>query len=112
MFRIRFIMTSGGDLTPYLGKGIMDATSNDGLLWDYGMHHFHLSSGFERSGFARRSPYLLVALVADEDVFLVDVRNHRDPESLQWVRQDLLKNSASELAGDNQYENPSWNQRI
>ena len=91
VFRIRYIMASGGDLTPYQGKGIIDATSKDGLLWDYGMHHFHLSSGFERSGFARRSGYLLFALVADEDAFLVDVRNHRDPEDLQWVRQDLLK---------------------
>ena len=91
VFHIRYIMGSGGDLTPYQGKGIMDATSKDGLLWDYGMHHFHLGSGFERSGFARRSDYLLFAIVADEDAFLVDVRSHRDPEGLQWVRQDLLK---------------------
>ena len=90
VFRIRYIMANGGDLTPYQSKGIMDATSKDGLLWDYGMHHFHLSTGFEMSGFARRSDYLLFALVADEDAFLVDVRNHRDPEDLQWVRQDLL----------------------
>ena len=91
VFRIRHIMASGGDLTPYQGKGIMDATSKDGLLWDYGMHHFHLSSGFEESGFARRSDYLLFALVANEDAYLVDVRNHRDPKDLLWVRQDLLK---------------------
>ena len=91
VFRIRYIMASGGDLTPYQSKGIMDSTSKDGLLWDYGMHHFHLSSGFEKSGFARRSDYLLFALVADEDAFLVDVRNHRDPEDLLWVRQNLLK---------------------
>ena len=91
VFCIRDIMASGGDLTPYQGKGIMDATSKDGLLWDYGMHHFHLSSGFEKSGFARRSDYLLFALVADEDAFLVDVRNHCDPEELLWVRQNLLK---------------------
>lgn len=92
-FRIWHLFSSGGDLTPYLGKGIKCATSRDGLLWDYGMHHFHLSRGFEKSGsgFARRSDYLLFALVADEDAFLVDVRNHRDPEDLLWVRQDLLK---------------------
>ena len=91
VFRIRYLMESGGDVRPYLSKGSSDATCGDGLLWDYGMHHLHLSSGFERSGFARRSNYLLFALVADEDVFLVDVRNHRDPEDLVWVRQDLLE---------------------
>lgn len=74
----------------YMGKGIQDASTRDGLLRDYGMHHFHLSSGLEKSGFARRSDYLLFALVSNEDAFLVDVRKHRDHDGLQWVRQDLL----------------------
>ena len=91
VFRLWRLFTSGGDLTPYLSRGIKDATSRDGLLWDYGMHHFHLSSGVEDSGFVRRSDYLLFAIVANYDAFFVDVIKHRDPENLQWVRQDLLK---------------------
>ena len=38
-----------------------------------------------------RSDYLLFAIVAGDDAFFVDVRKHRDPDDLQWVRQDLLK---------------------
>ena len=91
VFRLWHIFTSGGDLTRYLSKGIKDAKSRDGLLWDYGMHHFHLSRGVEKSGFIRRSDYLLFAIVADDDAFFVDVRRHRDPQGLQWVRQDLLR---------------------
>ena len=91
VFRLRHLFTSGSDLTPYLSKGIKDATSRDGLLWDYGMHHFHLRRGAEGSGFIRRSDYLLFAVVADNDAFFVDVRKHRDPQDLQWVKQDLLK---------------------
>ena len=91
VFRLRHLFTSGGDLTPYLSRGIKDATSRDGLLWDYGMHHFHLSSRVEKSGLIRRSDYLLFAIVTDDRTFFVDVRKHRDPQDLQWVRQDLLE---------------------
>ena len=91
VFRLWHLFTSGGTVPPYLGRSIQNATSCDGLLWDYGMHHFHLRSGVEYSGFIKRSDYLLFAMVSDKDVFFVDVRKHRDPQKLQWVRQDLLK---------------------
>ena len=91
VFRLRCLFNSGGDVTPYLSRSIKDATSKDGLLWDYGMHHFHLRSGVESSGFIRRSDYLLFAIVTKNDAFFVDVRGHRDPDNLQWVRQGLLK---------------------
>ena len=89
VFRLRHLFTSGGDLTPYLSRGIKDATSRDGLLWDYGMHHFHLSSRVEKSGLIS-GHYLLFAIVTDDRTFF-DVRKHRDPQDLQWVRQDLLE---------------------
>ncbi len=91
VFRLWHLFTSGGDVTPYLSKYIKDATFNDGLLWDYGMHHFHLGSGDENSELVRRSDFLLFAMVGDNDAFFVDVRKHRDPQGLRWVRQDLLK---------------------
>ena len=90
VFRLRYVFTNGGDLAPYLSGGIKDARSPDGLLWDYGMHHFHLSSSVGKSGFVRRSDYLLFAIVTHDHAFFVDVRKHRDPQNLQWVRQDLL----------------------
>ena len=91
VFRLWHLFTKGGDLTPYLSEGIKNATSTDGLLWDYGMHHFHLRSGVKDSGLIRRSKHLLFGIVADKDAFFVDVRKHRDPQGLQWVKQDLLK---------------------
>ena len=90
VFHLWHLFTSGGDLTPYLSKNIKVATSSDGLLWDYGMHHFHLGSSAVDSGFIRRSGYLLFAMVGDQDAYFVDVRKHHDPQDLLWVRQDLL----------------------
>ena len=91
VFHLWKIFTDGGDLTPYLSENIRDATSTDGLLWDYGMHHFHLRSGFKEPGLIKRSDYLLFAIIADCEAFFVDVRKHRDPQHLQWVRHDLLQ---------------------
>ena len=64
------------------------------MLWDFGMHHFHLSEEIETSGrakgFVKRSAYQLLAIIAREDAYFVDVRPHPKPNSLEWVRQDLL----------------------
>ena len=54
------------------------------------MHHLHLSRKNGKDGFVERSDWLLFVIVADQDVFFVDVRSHSDSENLQWVRQDLL----------------------
>ena len=42
VFYLRHLFVSGRRVTPHLSKNINDSSSNDGLLWDYGMHHFHL----------------------------------------------------------------------
>ena len=91
VFKIRHLLVEGGDLTPHLSKSVNDAHSQDGLLWDYGMHHFHLSLTLDASGFVERSDYLLFAILTDEDAFLVDIRKHHDDEGLLWVRQGLLR---------------------
>ena len=79
---------------PFLSEQVnnTEPKNPDGLLWDYGMHHLHLSRKEGKRGFVKRSDWLLFAIVADQDVFFVDVRKHKDPErqGFEWVRQDLL----------------------
>ena len=90
VFRLRQKFSDGEDVTPYLSKGILNRPEEpDGLLWDYGLHHLHLNEGLEVSGYIQRSDYLLFVVVTEDDAFFVDVRLHRDPKDLQWVRQDL-----------------------
>ena len=91
VFRIRDLLENSAGITRYLSRSVDDSTSTDKLLWDYGMHHFHLNSKLDASGFIERSDYLLFAIVADKDAYFVDVRKHQDPEKLLWVRQDLLR---------------------
>lgn len=94
VFRLCKLLEEGQNVNGFLSKRIDTATgerSRDGLLWDYGMHHFHLRRDFDPSGFVKRSDYLLFAIVTQKDAYLVDVRSHQDPENLVWVRQNLLQ---------------------
>ena len=90
VFYLRHLFEIGGDATPHLTGRVNNTETSDGLLWDYAMHHLHLSRNSGKEGFVERSDWLLYAIVGDEDAFFVDVRPHTDPERLQWVRQDLL----------------------
>ena len=95
VFLIRYLLTEGKNVNCFLSTRIDSATgkkSRDGLLWDFGMHHFHLSKALEPSGdFVKRSDYLLFAIITQEHAYFVDVRPHRDPQNLGWVRQELLE---------------------
>ena len=93
-FFIRWLLSEGGNVNGFLTKGIEHATGNrrkDKPLWDFGMHHFHLSKQFEATGFVVRSNYLLFAIVTPSSAYFVDIKPHTDPENFQWVRQNLLE---------------------
>ena len=90
VFYLRHLFESGETVIPYLTKWVNKTETCDGLLWDYAMHHLHLSRNDGKNDFVERADWLLFAIVADQDAFFVDVRPHEDSEHLQWVRQDLL----------------------
>ena len=57
VFFLCYLLTEGLNVNGFLSKGINFATgrrSRDGLLWDFGMHHFHLSQKFDADGFVKR----------------------------------------------------------
>ena len=90
VFYLRLLFESGVTVIPYLTDRVNNTETTDKLLWDYAIHHLHLSRNVGKNGFVERADWLLFAIVTDQDVFFVDVRPHEDSEHLQWVRQDLL----------------------
>ena len=88
---IEHIFESGEDITPYLSREINDSKSKDKMLWEWGIHHFHLSTQRDTRGFIKRSDYLLFAMIYDDAALFIDVRKHRRPDGLEWVRQDLFE---------------------
>ena len=92
VFRLRQILVEGGTVNAFLSRNIRRATGWDGLLWQYGLHHFHLGSESTRDGFVKRSGHLLFAIVAPQDVYFVDVRPHPPRGGgIEWVSQELLR---------------------
>lgn len=91
-FRLRQLLVDGDNVNGFLTRTIRRAAGFDGLLWHYGMHHFHLGREPDKDGFVERSGYLLFAIVAPLDAYFVDVRRHPARHGgIGWVSQDLLR---------------------
>ena len=91
VFRLRQLLVEGANVNAFLSRKIRRARGWDGLLWSYGMHHFHLGSETDKDGFVKRSGHLLFGIVAPLDVYFVDVRPHPPPNGVEWVSQELLR---------------------
>ena len=91
VFRLRQLLADGDNVNGFLTTNIGRAAALDGLLWHYGMHHFHLGREMDKDGFVERSDYLLFAIVAPMDTYFVDVRPHPPRRGIGWVSQDLLR---------------------
>ena len=68
----------GLDLNPRSSRQQRKAMFNDWLLNDWGVNHLHLGAqGAHKAGFAGSTSDLLFVWVADEDVYFLDVKDHR-----------------------------------
>ena len=91
VFRLHRLLAEGANVNAFLSSRIRRANVRDGLLWHYGMHHFHLCSQMGAGGFVERSDHLLFAIVAPEDAYFVDVRRHPRKGGIEWSSQELLR---------------------
>ena len=90
VFGLRQHLVDGVNVNAFLSKNIRKADGWDGLLWTYGMHHFHLGRETNKDGFVKRSKHLLFAIVTPTDAYFVDVRPHPPKNGIGWVSQELL----------------------
>ena len=91
VFRLRQLLVDGANVNGFLSTRIRRAAALDGLLWNYGTHHFHLGRGRDKDGFIDRSCDLLFAIAAPRDAYFVDVRPHPESRGIGWVSQELLQ---------------------
>ena len=90
VFGLRQHLVNGVNVNAFLSRNIRYADGWDGLLWTYGMHHFHLGRETDKDGFVKRSKRLLFAIVTPTDAYFVDVRPHPQKDGIGWVSQELL----------------------
>ncbi len=77
---------NGEDINPFLSKQSIKSKTNDMMLNDWGIYHFHLGENIEKSGFAERTGLLLYAFVTDECIYEICVKNHGE-----WSNRQLLE---------------------
>ncbi len=78
----------GGNLNQYQGRELALADEKDLLLFDWGIHHFHLGTGPCRADprFVARTDDLLFARVTDDTIYLLEVARHGN-----WARKRLIE---------------------
>jgi hypothetical protein len=77
----------GDDLNSHLSKGHASLHNNDGLLAEWGVHHFHLGIGPDpkNPSFTKRSGPLAYALVDDQAFCAVNIYAHGDWEEVSII---------------------------
>lgn len=81
----------GEDLNPYQGKGLFSPDFTDYLLADWGIHHLHLSTEYNKNCeyYMARSDLLLFALFTEIEMYFIDIRPHG--EKYVFAQKELLE---------------------
>lgn len=79
-------ITGGTDLTPYLSRGLKNASRHDDLLNDWGVYHLHLGTNVEGDGFAERTGPVLFALVTSSSLYEIQIYPHGN-----WSNREVVE---------------------
>ena len=82
------VSQDGGNLRPYQSTGMEKDKYDDGMLNDWGFHHFHLGTGPHPMipGYVNRTGPLLYAVVTPDSLYCIAILQHQ-----QWSNQQLLE---------------------
>lgn len=76
---IENIIKVGGNLTPFLSRGVLDCNRDDLMLYDWGIHHLHITNErdeVKKDGFMKRSDLLLYAYFDEKAAYFLMTINH------------------------------------
>ncbi len=79
-------IVAGLDVNRFLSKRLLDAAFQDHLLFDWGIHHFHLNIALDSSGFSIRSGRLLFVRFAAASAYLIAVGDHKS-----WTDERMIE---------------------
>lgn len=85
---LEFCISAGRNLNPFLTKSILMLNQEDMMLNDCGIYHFHISSKLDKSGFMKRSNYLLLAFVTTNAVYFICIVSHK---KVRWANKFYLE---------------------
>jgi hypothetical protein len=84
---------SGQDLNPHLSTAHASLFYRDGLLDDWGIHHFHLNMQPHprEKGFFSRTGLLVMGYVTEDCFYAIDVYGHGKGEPPPWGNIDIIE---------------------
>lgn len=83
---------NGDDVSLHLSKDAEAPSEFDGLLYDWGIYHFHLGEAVDdKTGRIIRTGPILFAKVDAENVYYINIYNHGKGVQQPWNRQEMLK---------------------
>lgn len=83
---------NGEDVSLHLSKDAASPSEFDGLLYDWGIYHFHLGEMIDhQTGRIERTGPVLFAKIDNENVYCINVYSHGKNVQQPWTKQDLLK---------------------
>ena len=83
---------NGEDVSQHLSKDAASPSEFDGLLYDWGIYHFHLGKMIDHhTGRIERTGPVLFAKIDNENVYCINVYSHGKNVQQPWTKQDLLK---------------------
>ncbi|HAU4875860.1 TPA: hypothetical protein F3L11_12840 [Aeromonas hydrophila] len=83
--KLKCMVETGQDITPYLSKKIKSLGGSDPMLNDWGIHHFHLGENI-KNGFIERTGPLLFSIVKNDIFYAIGVYEHGD-----WADYDIVE---------------------
>ena len=83
---------NGDDVSLHLSKDATSPSEFDGLLYDWGIYHFHLGEVIDnQTGRIERTGPVLFAKVDNENVYCINIYNHGKNVQQPWSKQEMLR---------------------
>lgn len=76
----------GENINPFLSERLLKLDYQDHLLWDWGIHHFHLAQVLNEKGFVKRGNPLLYARVEIHKFYSIQILDHAG-----FSKQEMMK---------------------
>lgn len=82
----------GESVLPHLSKAALKPSIFDGLLYDWGIHHFHLGTSLDtKSEYVQRTGPILFARVDDFNVYCINVYSHGKKNTPPWSKSEMIR---------------------
>lgn len=79
---------NGDSLKPFRSTGVANLGNNDGMLNDWGIHHFHMGTQAhpKAQGFVSRTGPVVYAMVKEDGLYVLAIDDHG-----RWSDKDLIE---------------------